>query len=172
MSLPCQQHSLTAQHCSPSPGSRGPSSPDLQQQQPGEDKEVSTSFKVQIKTAFDWSVSCVKFLLAYNLRNMIQKYDPSVSYHLSCDVWSHCNPTFTLRGTFSGIQALICTWIMQMCENYSESKGECFSFLFGPGMGWAAPWSLLKKGPNVRSKVVIAHKDQWIQELLQISNWH
>lgn len=36
-----------------SPGSRGPSSTDLQQQQPGEGQEVSTSLKVELKTAFD-----------------------------------------------------------------------------------------------------------------------
>lgn len=77
MSLSCQQHSPRAQHRGPSPGSRGPSSNDLQQQQPGEDQEVYTLLKVELKTAFDWSVSRVKFLLAYNLsdsRSMILQY--------------------------------------------------------------------------------------------------
>lgn len=57
-----------------------------------------------------------------------------------------------------------------MFQNYSEGNGECFRTQLFVWSCWAIAWSLLKKGPNVRSKTVIAHKDQWVQELLQISN--
>lgn len=56
-----------------------------------------------------------------------------------------------------------------MSLNVTVSVSE-HGFLFGPGMRWAASWKLGKKGPNARSKIVMEHKDQWIEELLQISN--
>lgn len=55
----------------------------------------------------------------------LQKRDPSVSHHMLCDVWSRWDPTFIVEGMFSGIQSLICTWIMQTFQNESKCHPEC-----------------------------------------------
>lgn len=166
---PCPASS-TAQHWGSSPGSRGSPSTDLQQQQPGEDQQVSTSLKVELKAAFDWSVSCVKLLLAYNLsnsRNMILRYPTTCRVMDTVILHSSSGEHFQACRLWSVLGLCRC---FKMSPNVTVSVSE-HGFLFGPGMRWAASWKLLKKGPNARSKIVMEHKDQWIEELLQISNW-
>lgn len=126
--------------------------------------------QAELKTAFDCSVSCVKFLLAYNLsdsRNTILQYPTTCRVMYGATVILH-----SLSGEH--FQASRLWSVLGLCRCFKMGLNVMVSVLehsFCPEMSWAPSWNLLNKGPNARSKIVTAHKDQWIQELLQISNW-